>query len=181
MKQQWLRVGFLWLLAMLVAAGCSSTGTQEPVDPPAPPVEEKQPEPAAPPEPTAPPAPEFGADGYPYVPGTTRPLGRTVYFDFDRAVIKPGDLAMLEMHAQVLRKHRDRSITIEGHCDERGTREYNLALGERRADAIRQFLTSAGVNRSQVDIVSFGEERPADPGHTEAAWSRNRRGVLLYR
>ncbi|MFO7918286.1 MAG: OmpA family protein, partial [Anaerolineae bacterium] len=68
-----------------------------------------------------------------------------------------------------------------GHADERGTREYNLALGERRAAAVRDFLQSAGVSSRQIEIVSYGEERPEDPGHNEAAWSRNRRAVLIYR
>jgi peptidoglycan-associated lipoprotein len=70
---------------------------------------------------------------------------------------------------------------IEGHADERGTREYNLALGERRANAIRSFLTAAGVSSTQIETVSYGEERPDDPGHSEAAWARNRRAVLVYR
>jgi peptidoglycan-associated lipoprotein len=70
---------------------------------------------------------------------------------------------------------------IEGHADERGTREYNLALGERRADAIRTFLLSAGVSPRQLEMVSYGEERPDDPGNNDAAWSRNRRAVLIYR
>ena len=73
------------------------------------------------------------------------------------------------------------SVVIEGHCDERGTREYNLALGERRADAIRSYLTTAGVSPRQIETVSYGEERPEDPGNGEAAWARNRRAVLIYR
>jgi peptidoglycan-associated lipoprotein len=85
------------------------------------------------------------------------------------------------MHAQILRRNADKSVVIEGHCDERGTREYNLALGERRADVVKSFLTSAGVRSRQIETVSFGEERPADPGHTESAWSLNRRAVLSYR
>jgi peptidoglycan-associated lipoprotein len=90
-------------------------------------------------------------------------------------------LAVLETHAGILRENRGSSVVIEGHCDERGTREYNLALGERRSDAIRSFLTSAGVSASQIETVSYGEERPEDPGHDESAWGRNRRGVMIYR
>ena len=71
-------------------------------------------------------------------------------------------------------------MTIDGFTDERGTREYNLALGERRADAVATFLVSQGVRRSQIDVVSYGEERPADPGHCEAAWAKNRRAELVY-
>jgi peptidoglycan-associated lipoprotein len=158
-----------FLLALLLA-GCAGTGTEEPVaeTPPAP----------------APPPREFEAfdpDLNPFVPGTNRLLPRTFYFDLDRAVIGPDDLAALEMHATVLRNNRDRSVVIEGHCDERGTREYNLALGERRADAIRSYLTSAGVSPRQIETVSYGEERPEDPGHSEASWARNRRAVMIYR
>ena len=78
-------------------------------------------------------------------------------------------------------RNRDRRLVIEGHCDERGTREYNLALGERRANAVTSFLISAGVRRSQIETVSYGEERPDDPGHDEAAWGKNRRAVVIYR
>ena len=85
------------------------------------------------------------------------------------------------MHATFLRNNRDRSIVLEGHCDERGTREYNLALGERRSDAVRSFLTSSGVSPRQIETVSYGEERPEDSGHTEASWARNRRAVMIYR
>ena len=85
------------------------------------------------------------------------------------------------MHGGILRSNPDRSVVIEGHADERGTREYNLALGERRADAVRSFLVSAGVSPRQIEIVSYGEERPEDPGHDEAAWARNRRAVMIYR
>lgn len=181
MKHEWLRVGFFCLLATVAVAGCTSGGTETPPQEPSVPPEEPKETPEPPKPPPEPEVSDFGPDGMPYQPGTTRLLGRTIYFDYDQSVIKPSDLAVLEMHAQVLRKHRDRSVTVEGHCDERGTREYNLALGERRAAAVRTFLTSAGVNRSQIDIVSFGEERPADPGHSERAWSQNRRAIVRYR
>ena len=167
------------LLLAFVLAGCASTATEpvdEVVEPPAG-VVETAPEPIAPPQ-------EFEAfdpDLNPYVPGTSRLLPRTFYFEFDRAVLTQEDLAALEMHATVLRNNRDRSVVIEGHCDERGTREYNLALGERRADAIRSYLTSAGVSPRQVETVSYGEERPEDPGHEEVSWARNRRAVMIYR
>ncbi|MDE0179549.1 MAG: OmpA family protein, partial [Gammaproteobacteria bacterium] len=72
-------------------------------------------------------------------------------------------------------------VNIEGHCDERGTREYNLALGERRSEAVRRYLISAGVRSTQIETVSFGEERPVDPGHDESAWAKNRRAEMSYR
>ena len=167
------------ILLALILAGCASTGTEEPVEPVTEPVDQVE----TPPAPVAPPQ-EFEAfdpDLNPFVPGTNRLLPRTFYFEFDRAVVGPDDLASLEMHATVLRNNRARSVVIEGHCDERGTREYNLALGERRSDAIRSYLTSAGVSPRQIETVSYGEERPEDPGHMDAAWARNRRAVMIYR
>ena len=179
MTKQWLRSLFVIMLASLLVAGCSSTGSEdEPTDPAVPEVPQDPTEP-----PVAPPAepPAVDANNDPYVPGTTRLISRTFYFGYDRAVINPDDLAALEMHATFLRNNRDRSIVLEGHCDERGTREYNLALGERRSDAVRSFLTSAGVSPRQIETVSYGEERPEDSGHTEASWTRNRRAVMIYR
>ena len=81
----------------------------------------------------------------------------------------------------MLASNRDRSISIQGHTDERGTREYNLALGEKRAATLRRFLVSAGVRSSQVEMISYGEERPEDSGHNESSWSRNRRAIIIYR
>ena len=96
-------------------------------------------------------------------------------------MLKPRDLRTLERHADFLRANRNRSIMVEGHCDERGTREYNLALGERRSNAVRSFLMSDGVRDGQIETVSYGEERPVDVGHDESAWSKNRRAELIYR
>ena len=90
-------------------------------------------------------------------------------------------MAALELHAKILKRNSDRSLVIEGHCDERGTREYNLALGEQRANAVSSFLRSSGVSSRQLETVSYGEEQPSDPGHNESAWSKNRRAVLSYR
>ena len=117
-------------------------------------------------------------------PGTQEDLktnvGDTVYFDFDSHAIRADAQATLQKQAAWLQKYPAVRLVIEGHCDERGTREYNLALGERRAEAVATFLVSQGVRRSQIDVVSYGEERPADPGHTEAAWAKNRRAELVY-
>jgi peptidoglycan-associated lipoprotein len=180
MINQWFQKILTGVFVGLLLAGCGASGTQtQPVEPSPPPAPAAGTTEAPREEPVAPPA--FDPNGNPYVPGSNRLLSRVFYFDYDRAVLSPDDLASLEMHATVLRNNRDRSVVIEGHCDERGTREYNLALGERRADAIRGFLISAGVGGGQIESVSYGEERPEDPGHTEAAWSRNRRGVLVYR
>lgn len=180
MNIQCLRRCASMLLAAALFAGCASSPSEtEPTEPSVEPVTtpDTTPPPAAP----SAPLPSFDVNGNPFVPGTSRPLARTFYFGYDRAVLSPDDLAALEMHASILRDNRDRSVVVEGHCDERGTREYNLALGERRADAIRSFLTTAGVSPRQIETVSYGEERPEDPGHDEAAWARNRRAVMIYR
>ncbi|HKJ22353.1 MAG TPA: peptidoglycan-associated lipoprotein Pal, partial [Gammaproteobacteria bacterium] len=101
-----------------------------------------------------------------------------IYFDFDRSNIKPEFRDAISKNAQVLMDNPDVTVVIEGHADERGTTEYNLALGQRRANSVRQALIEQGVDDSRLDIVSYGEERPVDPGHNEEAWAKNRRGVL---
>ena len=166
------------LLAGGVLAGCAgcTTPAPDPVPVPEEPVP-PQVDPTPPPEPKA----EWTVQEGKLIGPDGRPLAGTLYFDFDKAVIKPSDLRTLERHADFLRRNRDHSLLVEGHCDERGTREYNLALGERRANAVRSFLMSDGVRDSQIETVSYGEERPVDVGHDESAWSKNRRAELIYR
>ncbi|MHB0775512.1 peptidoglycan-associated lipoprotein Pal [Halomonas sp. WWR20] len=108
------------------------------------------------------------------------PEVRTIYFAFDRDTIRPEFESVLNAHAQYLQSHPNTNIVLEGHADERGTREYNLALGERRAKAVRQYLTVQGVSPSQIEIVSYGEERPAVQGHSEQSYAQNRRVVFVY-
>ena len=105
---------------------------------------------------------------------------RVVYFDFDSSAIADAAMPMLQAHAAYLSSNGGSSITVEGHADERGTREYNIALGERRADAVRRVLMANGVSANQIKVVSYGEERPALLGHDESAWSKNRRAELMY-
>lgn len=105
---------------------------------------------------------------------------RKVYFDFDRSEITNEYKDILKAHASYLVENAGASVMIEGNCDERGTREYNMALGERRAFAVLQFLTLQGVSKSQLSTVSFGEERPDVEGHDESAWKYNRRAALVY-
>ncbi|TQV86916.1 peptidoglycan-associated lipoprotein Pal [Aliikangiella coralliicola] len=105
---------------------------------------------------------------------------RTVYFDLDDDTVSSEGRALLEAHAWFLAKNPSVVITVDGHCDERGTPAYNLALGERRAKAVAQILMLNGVSSSQIKTVSHGEEQPAVQGHDESAWSKNRRGELSY-
>jgi peptidoglycan-associated lipoprotein len=98
-----------------------------------------------------------------------------IYFALDQAALSEAARRTLESHAAWLQANRSLKVTIEGHCDERGTVDYNIALGERRAEAARDYLASLGVAAERVSTISFGKERPADPGHDEAAWARNRR------
>jgi peptidoglycan-associated lipoprotein len=102
-----------------------------------------------------------------------------IYFDTDRYNIDSADAAALQTQAQYLAQYPQVSITIEGHADERGTREYNLALGERRANAAKYYLTSLGVAASRISVVSYGKERPVALGSNEAAWAQNRRAVSI--
>lgn len=105
---------------------------------------------------------------------------RSVYFDFDSNAVKDEYRPLVQAHAKYLVDKRDATIRIEGNCDERGSREYNLALGQRRAEAVKKTLTVLGVADSRVETVSFGEEKPANPGHDEAAWAQNRRADIKY-
>jgi peptidoglycan-associated lipoprotein len=106
---------------------------------------------------------------------------RTVYFDYDESVLLDQDRAILEAHAQYLSQNPGAAVTLEGHTDERGTREYNLALGERRAVSTRQFMSLLGASGQQLRTVSYGEEQPAALGHNEEAWALNRRVEIIYR
>ncbi len=106
-------------------------------------------------------------------------VGDRVFFDFDKFDIKPEARTVLSAQAAWMNRNQGVTITIEGHADQRGTREYNLALGERRATSVRNFLIALGVQESRVTIISFGKERPVALGSNEVAWSQNRRGVTV--
>ena len=106
-------------------------------------------------------------------------VGDRVFFDFDRSDLKPEARATLERQAAWLKKYPDVRIQVEGHCDERGTREFNLALGERRANAAKNYLVALGISASRLSTISYGKERPAVLGSNEAAWAQNRRGVSV--
>jgi len=108
-------------------------------------------------------------------------VARIVYFDYDSYVIKPEFQSLIEGHARFLKASKGRRISVEGHTDERGGREYNLALGQRRSEAVRRALGLLGVTDTQVEAVSFGKEKPAAMGSDEAAWAKNRRAEIVYR
>jgi peptidoglycan-associated lipoprotein len=102
-------------------------------------------------------------------------LVRVIYFDYDKSNLRKDAQDALSSNAKFIQKYPAWKVSIEGHCDERGTAEYNLALGERRAMSAYRYLVSLGIPDKRLSTVSYGEERPVDPGHTEAAWSKNRR------
>ncbi|MDE2365559.1 MAG: peptidoglycan-associated lipoprotein Pal [Betaproteobacteria bacterium] len=105
---------------------------------------------------------------------------RSVYFDFDSSVIKDEYKPLVAAHAQYLRGNAGARVLLQGNTDERGSREYNLALGQRRADAVKNAMTLSGVRDSQIEAVSLGEEKPRALGHDEAAWTENRRTDIRY-
>ncbi len=106
-------------------------------------------------------------------------LLKDVHFDFDKYDIRPADAAVLKENAALLKKYPKVKIQVEGHCDERGTVEYNLALGERRANSTRNYLVSIGLSPERISTISYGKERPLDPAHNEAAWAKNRRAHTI--
>lgn len=110
------------------------------------------------------------------------PLGtHTIYFEFDSSDVPTSAQPVIEAHAAYLSEHAGASVTLEGHADERGSREYNIGLGEKRALAVRRLMSLLGATGPQIRTISYGEERPADAGHEESAWQLNRRVEIVYR
>jgi peptidoglycan-associated lipoprotein len=171
------RTPALLLASALLLAACSSTPLEKAPVTQASPV---APAPAAKPPAASTVAPVTATSSSRDIAG---PAGtaRIVYFDYDSSSIRPEFRALLDAHARFLTTHKDRKLTIGGHTDERGGHEYNLALGQQRADAVEHALELLGVPASQVETVSFGMEKPAVEGHDESAWSRNRRAELAYK
>lgn len=158
------------LTSSLALAAC---GKKAPEDLPPPPVTTETP---APTQPTTPTGPQVGSQAHfeQSVNGQN-----VIYFDTDRYNIDSADAAALQAQAQYLSQYPAINITVEGHADERGTREYNLALGERRANAAKNYLVSLGVGADRVRTVSYGKERPVALGSDEQSWARNRRAVSV--
>ena len=156
-------------------AACASQPEPEPAPAPAPaPAPEPAPAPAPPPPPPPPPQPTGP------VPGSLADfrvnVGERVYFDLDQSRLDATDREILQRQAAWLQTYRQTRILVAGNCDERGTREYNLALGVRRAQAVKDYLVSLGVDSARIDTVSFGKERPIAAGSNEQAWAQNRNG-----
>ena len=178
-------------LVMMMALGAGACGKKEPpvarpMPPPPPSDDAGMARPPAPPDPGDEPAP------VPPVPVTDDAIGsktiddinresplQPVFFGLDQSEVDSAGQQLLQQNADVLKKYGTWQITIEGHCDERGTAEYNLALGERRAVAARNYLVSLGVAADRIKTVSYGKEFPFDPGHTESAWAKNRRAHFV--
>jgi peptidoglycan-associated lipoprotein len=166
-------VAFIVSAAALLAA-CSSTKLEQPK------VEEK---PAA----VAPPAADT-REIKPVETGNVDPLNdpkgvlanRSVYFDFDSYVVREGDKAVVANHSGYLNKNKGRKVLIQGNTDERGGAEYNLALGQKRAEAVRKAMSALGVSDGQMEAVSLGKEKPKATGHDESAWAENRRADIVY-
>jgi peptidoglycan-associated lipoprotein len=156
------------LLTLALGAGCASrkqVTTAEPAPPPAPPVEEPKSE-------APPPAPP----SEPEKPSVTL---QDAFFDFDDFSLRSDAKAALDADAKYLEQNAGSNVVIEGHCDERGSVEYNLALGEKRARAAKDYLVSYGIAASRMTTISYGKERPFDPGHDETAWAKNRRAHFV--
>ncbi|HZP93750.1 MAG TPA: peptidoglycan-associated lipoprotein Pal [Burkholderiales bacterium] len=163
-------------LAKQQAEGAAQPQTQESAAPAAPPVETSQPAP----EPAT-----VAKAAEPPSAGETqsaieRPLENSVYFDFDRSTIKDDYDSMLTGHAAYLKSHSDTGVEIQGNCDERGSREYNLALGARRAEAVKRALVIAGADGKRINTVSFGSEKPVATGKDEESYRKNRRADIVY-
>ncbi len=157
-------------LASVAVAACASHPKPAPPIPPPPPAQQA-PAPEQPPPPQQPAGP---------VPGSAQDfvinVGERVYFDYDKSDSRADAQPILTAQANWLGRYADVQVRIEGNCDERGTREYNLALGARRANSVKDFLVSHGVDPGRITTISYGKERPIDPGTGEDAWAKNRNG-----
>ena len=172
--------GILFLLAL---AGCATTTKEQEGAA----VEDRGKPGGPPPEPPKP-APDAGAKPLVVAPVAVNPLKdpgnilsrRSVYFDFDSNLVKDEYRPLVTAHARYLQQNPGTKMRIEGNADERGSREYNIALGQRRSEAVKQMMQLLGARPDQIESVSFGEEKPRATGHDEASWAENRRGDIVY-
>jgi peptidoglycan-associated lipoprotein len=165
------------LAVPIALAACASKPLPAPAPPPAPVAAAPAPRVAAPAPMAAPPAEPLAAYLDPNNPVSQK---RSVYFDFDAASFHAEDKAVIELQGTYLAQHPDVHVQVAGNTDERGGSEYNLALGQRRAQAVKSALEVLGVKDGQVEPISFGKEKPKDAGHDEAAWAQNRRADVVY-
>ena len=121
-----------------------------------------------------------GFSGHPLDDPQSALSDKVIYFEFDRYEVQPQYRDVVTAHGAYLAANNTARVRVEGHCDERGTREYNLGLGERRANAVRELLMAAGARANQIETVSYGEEQPVATCHMESCWSQNRRAVVVY-
>jgi peptidoglycan-associated lipoprotein len=171
------------ILALALLAGCASTAPEQ--DGAA--VEDRS-KPLAPEVMRPKPAPDTGTkplDQRPVVGDPLKDPGnvlskRSIFFDFDSNLVKDEYKPVVAAHARYLQENRGKKMRVEGNADERGSREYNIALGQRRADAVRQMMQLLGAQASQIESVSYGEEKPRCAGHDETCWWQNRRGDIVY-
>jgi len=123
---------------------------------------------------------KYGAGGMTGDPALDDPSKRVIYFMYDSSEVMPEYISVINAHANYLASHPDRSVVLEGHADERGSPEYNIALGEQRARSVAKLMEVQGASNGQLQMVSFGEEKPAVSGHDESAWQQNRRVEITY-
>jgi len=178
MKSPALRLSLaLVLFAGLLLAGCAKKALEQPPTPQTPP-----PTPSAPaPTPTTPAPTPAPSTPSPASPSATVADLQPVFFDYDSDQLREDARATLDRNARLLRDNASLNATIEGHCDERGTAEYNQALGERRAQAARDYLVQAGISASRLNLISYGKERPFATGSDESAYAQNRRAHFSAR
>jgi peptidoglycan-associated lipoprotein len=178
-------------IAVLAVIGLAACGKKvppvaRPIPPPPPVTEEAPAKPPAPPQPVRE-TPVVAPTPVKEDTMSSRSLDelnrdsplKPVYFEYDSAEVSPDAQKVLDANAEIMKKYSTWVVTVEGHCDERGTAEYNLALGERRAVAARSYLVSLGIAAERLKTVSYGKEFPFDAGHDEAAWAKNRRGHFV--
>jgi peptidoglycan-associated lipoprotein len=167
--------------AALTIMGCKKQPPPEPAPTPAPVQEVAPPKPVVEPPPPPPPPPPPAPKRVTAADMNAQKVVKVIYFDLDKYDLRADARATLAQNAKWLKENPSWRIQIEGHCDERGTNDYNLALGDRRANSARDYLISAGVPASRVQTISYGEERPGTQGNNEAAWARNRRGEFVIK
>ncbi len=163
----------LFVTFTLAGCGCFIQAKKGEAPPPPPPEAQKITPPAAKPQVPVPPPPPAPA------PAAAAPALGNIYFDFDRYNIRPADAEILKKNADWIKANPNTKLRIEGNCDERGTVEYNLALGQKRADAAKNYLTGIGVDGKRLETISYGKERPACTEHNEGCWAKNRRDAFV--